>query len=518
MKRFPIIHIILAVVMAGFSAGSDFATPQVRGLLDGEIEVALNPTGIAPLSAVATFQTRRACDVRMRISGREEIVRYFDDDSLSHSITVLGLYPGRVNFLFFTLIPRHGTPETKIVTVTTDPLPSFLPDIVIETSVPARMEPGMTLLDLAILKGRQNTTYPIIFDKYGEVRWYLDLSTEVPGFCVPFERLKNGNFVFGFGESIYEYDMLGRQAARIIEPGYNFHHDIREIPGNLFIAAVDKRDTTILNSRGEKKSIEDHIIAIDRGSGRIVNEWDLRQILDVRRNEAVNSNGDWFHNNAVWYSPSDNCLILSGRHQGVVKVTWDNRLVWILAPRHDWGPAGRDGSGPETSPYLLTAVDAAGNPYPEEVQDGSVAADDFDWPWAQHNAQISPGGTISLFDNGDFRNWFTAPAYSRFVEYKIDEASRTVRQVWDYGRQRGAALYSRIISSVDILPVTGNRGMSPGIIQASSGNTAKYVELTYPGGEVVFEATIKLKALLAAQGSPGFDAVYRSHRVSLYPD
>jgi hypothetical protein len=60
--------------------------------------------------------------------------------------------------------------------------------------------------------------------------------------------------------------------------------------------------------------------------------------------------------------------------------------------------------------------------------------------------------------------------------------------------------------------------MSPGIIQASSGNAAKYVELTYPGGEVVFEATIKLKALLAAPGAPGFDAVYRSHRVSLYPD
>jgi arylsulfate sulfotransferase len=453
----------------------------------------------------------------MRIPGRVEIVRYFKDDSLSHSIPVLGLYPGRINFVFFTLIPRHGSPETKFVTITTDPLPTFLPDIVIETADPARMEPGMTLCDLAIVKGKTQVTYPIMFDRNGEVRWYLDLSP-VPGFCVPFERLSNGNFVFGMGESIYEYDMLGRQAARIIEPTYNFHHDIREIPGNRFVAAVDKRGTTIVNSLGTKSSIEDHILEIDRATGRILTEWDLRKILDVSRNEAVNSNGDWFHNNALWYSPDDHCLIVSGRHQGVIKITWDNRLVWIFSPHLGWGPAGWDGSGPGTSPYLLTAVDAAGNPYSDDVQNGYEPADDFDWPWGQHNAQISPGGTISLFDNGDFRNWITAGPYSRFVEFRIDETAKTVRQVWDYGRDRGTNLYSRIISAVDVLPVTGNRSMSPGIVQTSSGNYAKFVELTYPSGEVVFEATIKLKNLLLSPGAAGFDAVYRSHRASLYPD
>lgn len=518
MERFALRRIVLAIVIAAISAGPESAAPQARGLLDGEIDIALNPTGIVPLAAVASFQTRRACDVQMRIPGRVEIVRYFKDDSLSHEIPVLGLYPGRVNFVFFTLIPRHGTPETKFVTITTDPLPSFLPDIVIETSDPARMEPGMTLCDLAITKGRQGTTYPIIFDRYGEVRWYLDLSTQVPGFCVPFERLSNGNFVFGLGESIYEYDMLGHLVAEIREPGYNFHHDIRELPNNHFVAAVDKSKTTIVNSRGTMASSEDHIIEIDRGTGQILNEWDLRKILDVSRNELINATGDWFHNNALWYSPSDNCLILSGRHQGVIKVTWDNKLVWILSPHLDWGPAGWDGSGPETSPYLLTAVDAAGNPYPEDVQNGYEPADDFDWSWGQHNAQISPGGTISLFDNGDFRNWVTAGPYSRFAEYRIDETAKTVSQVWDYGMERGTSLYSRIISSVDVLPVTRNRSMSPGIVQTSSENYAKYVELTYPGGEVVFEATIKLKNLLLSPGAAGFDAVYRSHRISLYPD
>ena len=56
MKRSALIRIFLAVVIAAVSAGPDSAAQLVRGLLEGEIEVALNPTGIAPLSAEATFR------------------------------------------------------------------------------------------------------------------------------------------------------------------------------------------------------------------------------------------------------------------------------------------------------------------------------------------------------------------------------------------------------------------------------------------------------------------------------
>ena len=118
MNRNMISRIALAVIITVFSAGPNAAAPQALGLLNGEINVALNPTGIVPLAAVASFQTRRACDVQMRIPGRVEVVRYFKDDSLSHEIPVLGLYAGRTNVVFFTLIPRHGTPDTKSVTIT----------------------------------------------------------------------------------------------------------------------------------------------------------------------------------------------------------------------------------------------------------------------------------------------------------------------------------------------------------------------------------------------------------------
>jgi arylsulfate sulfotransferase len=504
---------VIAVLASGLSAGM----PQVRTLLGGEIDIVLNPTGISPLSAVASFETQRICDVQVRVPGREEVVHLFKDGSTLHEVPILGLYADRMNVVFLTLIPRHGTPETKVLTVLTGPLPPSFPAIDIETADPSRMEPGMTFCILT-LSGTPRRSYPLMFDRNGEIRWYLDM-TQYSGSAIPFERLSDGNFVFGLDESIYEYDMLGRLAARIDVPYYNFHHDIREIPGNRFVAAVDKEDTTIINSKGVKPSIEDHVIEIDRETGNILTEWDLREILDVSRNEAVNSNGDWFHNNSVWYSPDDHCLILSGRHQGVVKVTWDNQLVWIFAPRSGWGPAGRDGTGPETAPYLLTAVDADGNPYPDDVQNGDVSTPDFDWSWGQHNAQLTSGATMALFDNGDFRNWITAGPYSRFAEYRIDEAAMTVSQVWDYGKDRGTDLFSRIISCVDVLPVTGNRSMSPGIIlNTTAGNRAKFVEVTYPDGEVVFEATIRFRNYYSPAGATGvLDNIYRSHRMSIYP-
>ncbi len=511
-------RVVVAVFLAAvFSVGFGSPAIQVRRSLAGPIDVVLNPTGIAPLTAVASFETTRACDVQMRLPGRAEVVHLFKEGGTRHEIPILGLYPGRTNIVFLTLIPRHGTPETQVLTILTAPLPPQFPNIVIEAAETNRMEPGLTF-SILTTSGKVRASFPLMFDAYGEVRWYLDLSQYV-GSCLPFERLSDGNFVFGLGESIYEYDMLGRMTAKIDVPFYNFHRDIREVPGNRFVAAVDKEDTTIVNSKGVKKSIEDHVIEIDRESGQILTEWDLRQILDVSRNEAVNSNGDWFHNNAIWYSPDDHCLILSGRHQGVVKVTWDNQLVWILSPRQGWGPAGRDGTGPDPRPFLLTAVDADGNPYPDDVQNGIVAGDDFDWPWAQHNAQLSPGGTISLFDNGDFRNWVMAGPYSRFAEFRIDEAAKTVSQVWDYGRDRGTQLFSRIISAVDVLPVTGNRSMAPGIVLSGSGNYAKFVEIAYPSREVVFEATIKFKNYFAAPGATGIlDNIYRSHRLTIYPE
>ena len=70
-----------------------------------------------------------------------------------------------------------------------------------------------------------------------------------------------------------------------------------------------------------------------------------------------------------------------------------------------------------------------------------------------------------------------------------------------------------LISDVDLLPTTGNILITSGHI---NGN-AKIAEVTYPGKEVVFEATLNLKTL---NGTGAFDwgqldVLYRSERFEL---
>ena len=512
------ILVLAVIVLAGFKMILSQAPRERPRLLSSGITTTVNPYGIAPLTAIADFKTKSECSVQVRVLGDIEVVKNFEDQGTVHSIPILGLYPNRVNTVILTLSTPLGTFETRILSIQTDSLPSFFPDITIEAARPGLMEPGMNLCTMFVAMGNDRPTYPMIFDRNGDIRWYLDLS-KYNGWCVPFERIKNGNFVFSSADSVYEYNMLGKLERQITVPGYNFHHDVVELPSGNFLAAVDKQATFIINSRGLIPSQEDHMIEIDRSTGAIVTEWDMRKVLDVARNEAMDSSGDWFHMNSFWYSPKDDCFIVSGRHQGVLKVSRDNQLKWILAGHLGWGKSGYDGSGFEISPFLLTAVDVSGNPYQPEIQDGLVAGDDFDWTWGAHYPVILPDGNIFIFDNGARRNFHPGhPLYSRGVEYRVHEDKMTVEQVWEYGQERGEETFSLIVSNVEYLPLTRNRLIVPGIIENPPDYRAKIIEVTHPDKTVVFEATIHFKNLLAGELSKSpWDAIYRAHRISIYP-
>jgi arylsulfate sulfotransferase len=510
--------VLIYALLAGFQTVRP-QSPRLRPrLMNPDITVTLNPYGLTPLAAVADFTTTLKCSVQVRVLGDVEVIKTFEDFKMIHSIPILGLYPDRLNIVVLTLTPHHGLPEIRTLFISTDPLPDFFPEVKVHTAIPDRMEPGMNLCVFSLGDGNNRLSYPMIFDKNGDVRWYMDLSS-YNGWCVPFERIKNGNFVFGLGDSMYEYDMLGKLINHISVPRYNFHHDIIELPNGNFIAAADQPGTTIINSHGELPSWGDHMIEIDRSSGAVITEWDMRQLLDVARNEQMASNGDWFHMNSFWYSEKDDCFIISGRHQGLVKVTRDNRLKWILAGHLGWGNSGYDGSGFDTTPFLLTAVDVNGNPYNSQIQDGLVAGDDFDWTWGAHFPLILPDGNIFIFDNGARRNFSPGgPFYSRGVEYRVNENDMTVQQVWEYGKERGQETFSIVISNVDYLPLTQNRLIVPGIVEIPPEFYAKIIEVSYPDKLVVFEATVYFKNLIAVGSDNGpYDTIYRSHCLSIYP-
>jgi arylsulfate sulfotransferase len=237
----------------------------------------------------------------------------------------------------------------------------------------------------------------------------------------------------------------------------------------------------------------------------------VRQILDQDRTTYLDVPEDWFHMNSVWYDSRDGSLVVSGRNQtAVVKISSDGELLWILGPHRGWVEpwAGR----------LLTAVDDTGTPFEESIQLGDAEpGPDFRWPWGQHAAMYLPNGNVFLFDNGFIRTWSSlAPLFSRGVEYEIDEERMTVRQVWQYGEERGSPYYSTIISDVDHLPITGNRLIMPGLVQQD--RKAFVTEVAYPSGDLIFDAVIDFKRALGTGAGWGqFDLIYRSERLTLYP-
>ena len=487
------------------------ATVPIGDLLTDSIAIAVNPNERVPLAARATFSTVEPVIASVRVLGAEPVGHEVPGPTDTFGFPILGLHPDVENLVEVMLTKGDGSFAADTLSITTAALPDFFPAVVVTAADTALMEPGWTLSSLSIGDNGEFRTIPIMFDRMGQVRWYLDLSDgEDMGFAI--ERLANGNLLIGQGRAIFEYDMLGEQVNRWEMQGFWYHHDvIEQANGNLLVAVIDLSSSTI----------EDYLIELDRITGAVLNEWDLGLVLDMFRRSWGGTDTDWFHMNAIWVDPDDQGIILSGQRQGVVKIDRSGDLVWILAPHRGWGLAGPDADGLDTREFLLTAVDADGVPYPAEVQDGGEAADDFDWAWGQHAPLVLPNGNLFLFDNGLNRRFIPDPmfssGFSRGVEYAIDEENMTVRQVWSWGEDRGIDYYAPIISDVDFLPTTGHRLIMPGIVFGPEPKA--FVTEVTESGEVVFEAEVRFRNDLST-GEPAwgqFDLVYRSERMTLYP-
>jgi arylsulfate sulfotransferase len=443
-------------------------------------------------------------------------------------IPVLGLRPDKETTVDVRIcddaarrVRTYSTTVTAaLATDTGDQLRDGYPVISVSADRALAMEPGMTLVSFSMGDNGRFVTRPFIIDSTGAMRWVLKLD-DLVNWASPVERMKNGNLLLGRGGFVYEYSMLGRRvrAWNIERFGYTQHHDIFEIRngphrGNL-IVAVDRIGAD---------TVEDFVIELDR-AGNLVDTWDLRDVLDTSRDNLLRNASDWLHVNAVLYDSRDDCIIISGRNQGVAKVDRKHMLRWILAPHAGWGAAGVSDDGPDTAAFLLTAVSDAGRPWSDEVQQGLKNVEGgrvFDWPWGQHSIKLLANGNLFMFDNGFNRHFLSARAgVSRAVEYRLDESARRVRQVWEYGVDRGADYYSDIISDVDLLPRTRNRLVTSGSIRNSPGGPHSYVtEVTYPRAKVVFEARIGFKdahSNLKAGGWGNIDIVYRAERLLLYP-
>ena len=497
--------------------------PQpLEKILKDEVFAKVNPSGIAPLAAQLRFSTEENCRVDVEVLGDIPVKKSFTASEKYHEVPVTGLYPGRENQILLTLTTSKGKVYQGIVTATTETLPDILPEIKISKIDRTRMEDGFHLVDMLIANNGKFLTYTLMFDDDGIIRWVMDMSF-TGQITYSAYRLKNGNWLYLNWIDLYEIDDLGRVVSKEQMWGNAGNHDIMEMPDRTLLMGGSKKDAIVIHKGQPFVSRQDQVVQWDRRQNKTIKSWDLREVLDVDRtiyppDYILDYQADWFHVNSIALSPKDNSVVVSGRTQGVVKVNDKNELQWIIAPHLAWGKAGFDGSGPATTPFLLTAVDAEGKPLPEAVQNGSRSHESFEWPMAQHSVNVLDNGNILLFDNGQFRNFNPKPSYSRAVEFKIDEENKTIQQVWSFGKEEGLEMFSGITSDVDILPQTGNRLITAGNVRSGTDKPhARILEISYPDNEILFEAKVYFKDAKGTkeQSWAQFDLAFRGERYDI---
>ncbi len=477
-----------------------------------------NPYVIAPLTAELQIETKLPSRISVEVTGASPIERSFDSIANSHTIPVLGLYPDKLNKVAVTIHYTDGN-VVDTVEIQTKPLPDVFPEIEINKVDRSKMELGLHACDIHFANHGKFRSIPFIFDDQGAVRWYLDLSP-YGAMLAPFQRLSDGHLLMVSRHQLHEFNMMGEIVGfGEIDNNYGMHHDVVEIPGDRLLICIGRRDARIKLGNELVVSDSDFIMLYNRKKGQIIKIWDLAKLLDVSRDDLnFFRRGDWLHMNGLAFDPLDGSIIVSAKNQGLIKISWNNQLHWIMSPHKNWGKAGRDGRGKDTRPFLLTALDEEGKPYSNEIQLGNKSAENFDFPWGPHAPKYMPNGNIMVFDNGTYRNFNDQNRYSRAVEYKIDEENRTVQQVWQYGKERGEDFYSSIVSDVDYFMGTKNVLITSGYLHPRGRHSAKIVEVDYLTGEEVFEATLYLKTLNGDKTVGGWgqtDILYRSDRMQL---
>lgn len=391
-------------------------------------------------------------------------------------------------------------------------------------------------------------------DTKGQIRWFFDSEQfydkygrdiDSQGRIMSMHQTKNGDLIFGMAQKYFRYTLMGEQSfVRKLPRGYiDQSHEIMPMDNGHMLLRVAKTNYRIPGTKDVVNTVRDHIIEVDEG-GRVVEEWDLVKIfgkdtfrkdlivsLDARAvclnidmnagdikiddtkvapygdHTSTGAGRNWAHVNSIDYDKSDDSIILSMRHQGVVKIGRDKQVKWILASPIGWSK--------EMQAKILTPVDAKGK---KITCENSKCEGDFDWTWTQHTAWLSDRGpntgtqtTISVFDNGDGRGMeqplFPKDKHSRAVEYKIDAKKMTVQQTWQFGKERGWDWYSPVTSNVKYDPKTKTYHMLSGnALLLSPERTRGYINEIDPAtGEM------KVEIVLSNDKKPG--VYYRSQLI-----
>lgn len=375
---------------------------------------------VNPLSAVVLFKTEEETAIKVTVLGKTPQANIYHTfpRAKTHVLPIVGLYSDYTNKVEISAYQGR----TTVVEIQTPDVYNGVKPVYSMETTPEYLQDNIILVSPA---GEDLASG---FDYAGDARWHMNVA------CVfDVKRLKNGNLIMGshrlikmpyYMSGLYEISPCGKIYKEYRLPG-GYHHDEFEMEdGNLLVLTDDFQGDTV----------EDMCVLIDRNTGEILKTWDYKKFLQPGLGKSGSwSDEDWFHNNAVWYDKNTNSLTFSGRHMdSMVNIDYDSgELNWIISDPTGWPQEWVD-------KYFFKPV-----------------GDDFEWQYEQHACVITPDGDVMCFDNHHYGSknrdeYLSAKdSYSRGVRYKINVKERTIEQVWQYGKERGAEFFSPYICNVE---------------------------------------------------------------------
>ena len=274
-------------------------------------KVIINPYGISPLTALIIFKTNDLAAVDITIKGKNDndITNTFIPSKV-HYIPIYGLYPDYENTI---IISASG--EKKTIKIKTDKLPNN-----IKEAKAFENESD----EFYFTTSQDNNNYPIAYDKYGNVRWFLNKA-----YSWDFTRLSNGYILLGNNElmkdpyystGLVEMDLLGKIYYQYNLPG-GYHHDVYEMTNGNLIA---------ISNDFSSKTKEDYIAIIDRTNGKIIKSFYLSKLLDNKKE------GNWISLNSVAYDYDTNSIITVGNKEDmIINIDYNTgEINWIIADKN----------------------------------------------------------------------------------------------------------------------------------------------------------------------------------------
>ncbi|MFK7735444.1 MAG: aryl-sulfate sulfotransferase [Pirellulaceae bacterium] len=461
---------------------------------------------------------------------------------LRYSLPVMGLRPNRLHAIRVTLTDRTSGQQEKseAVTIQTAPLPRDFPPLRVLRYAPKRMGPAITFFSVNLWRESKTILdygYMVAVNERGEVVWYCKTQDRTADMRVN----KAGHIIYQQGSYRYAYeiDLMGRDHRRWVATNITFlpdeesipvdadtlHHDLVEMQnGNMMSLSTELRrfeqyPTSEFNPNAPwipTYVVCDRVLEFEPDTGKVVDHLHLKDILDPDRFGYMalssfwrdkykaftndESPRDWSHANSVTHIPDENAILVSFRHLDcVIKIDWNTKKIrWILGNHKGWSKPWHK--------YLLEPVG------------------DLDWAYHQHAPQLTPRGTVMMYDNGNYRaspfdKATMAPNNrSRVVEYAIDEDEMTVRQVFVYDGDAEDRFYCPFYGEAEWLPQTGHILVTDGgHVELKDGTPhdnvpgerqwARIFELDPSTGERIFEIACR-----SPLGNPFGWSIYRSMR------